>query len=286
MLRRRGKSGESMDELSSSLLPRRGDNGEQMPPELVARSSFQLCKSLLNALLHFWHDILDWIYWKFHIPSVDDSQSLLQASRLEELRRQAAVPYDPTDRLQRSQLQRLWSIAFPEDEFPEETTSDRWKVMGWQSNDPGRDFRGGGALALTLLVRFAEARTEEFLKLMHKRYGERSEWEYPFAAAGVNLTFMLTEVFELRSVAGNQICDLPATPAGLGFARLLSSDEALEFIFMEAFLELDRVWLLRKATYMEFPSVLAEVRRKVSTAVRRRWVRSIEDFTPCFVRGR
>jgi hypothetical protein len=181
-------------------------------------------------------------------------------------------------------LQRLWSIAFPEDKFPEGITSDRWKAMGWQSNDPGRDFRGGGALSLTLLARFAEARTDEFLNLMHKRNGERSEWEYPFAAAGVNLTFMLTELFELR---GKEIHELPSTPAGLGFSRLLSvEDEALELVFAEAFLELDRVWLLRKATYMDFPPVLTAVRQRVSRAVRRRWVRNTEDFRLCFERCR
>lgn len=63
--------------------------------------------------------------------------------------------------------------------------------MGWQGSDPGSDFRGGGFLALELLVYFAENDPREFQALMGKERGVRSEWEYPFAAAGVNLTFML-----------------------------------------------------------------------------------------------
>ncbi len=34
-----------------------------------------------------------------------------------------------------------------------------------------------------------------FDTLRHKRQGARSAWEYPFAVAGVNLTFMLTGGF-------------------------------------------------------------------------------------------
>lgn len=63
--------------------------------------------------------------------------------------------------------------------------------MGWQGEDPGTDIRGGGALALELLVHFAETRTSTFLELMGKERGARSEWEYPFAAAGVNIAYML-----------------------------------------------------------------------------------------------
>ncbi len=63
--------------------------------------------------------------------------------------------------------------------------------MGWQRDDPGSDFRGGGFLALELLVAFAEDDPEEFGALMGKKRGTRSEFEYPFGAAGVNVTFTL-----------------------------------------------------------------------------------------------
>ncbi len=37
-----------------------------------------------------------------------------------------------------------------------------------------------------------------FSRLLHKSRGTRSEWEYPFAAAGVNVTFMLMDITGLQ----------------------------------------------------------------------------------------
>jgi ELMO/CED-12 family len=64
-------------------------------------------------------------------------------------------------------------------------------VGGAQGTDPGTDFRGAGLLALECLLFLAQRQPALFDKLRHKREGARSQWEYPFAVAGVNLTFML-----------------------------------------------------------------------------------------------
>lgn len=137
-------------------------------------------------------------------------------------------------------LGRLWSAGFQTEEaMPRAVKAKRWKDMGWQSDDPGRDFRcaactaasvgtvfpgstkpvvpaglplllsaarccgptspspchaldrGGGLLSLEALVFAAEEHPDTFRSLMLKQDGQRSKWEYPFAAAGVNLTFML-----------------------------------------------------------------------------------------------
>ena len=60
-----------------------------------------------------------------------------------------------------------------------------------QGEDPGTDFRGGGYLALQCHLYMAAREPELFAALRWKRAGQRSEWEYPFAVAGVNVTFML-----------------------------------------------------------------------------------------------
>jgi hypothetical protein len=36
-----------------------------------------------------------------------------------------------------------------------------------------------------------------FHKLMLKKEGERATWEYPFAVAGVNISFMLIQMLDL-----------------------------------------------------------------------------------------
>jgi ELMO/CED-12 family len=40
---------------------------------------------------------------------------------------------------------------------------------------------------------------ESFQKLLHKQEGTRAEWEYPFAVAGVNISFMLIQMLDLQS---------------------------------------------------------------------------------------
>lgn len=64
-------------------------------------------------------------------------------------------------------------------------------VGGVQGTDPGTDFRGAGLLALECLLFLAQRQPALFDKLRHKQEGARSQWEYPFAVGGVNLTFML-----------------------------------------------------------------------------------------------
>ena len=64
-------------------------------------------------------------------------------------------------------------------------------IGGLQGTDPGTDFRGAGLLALECLLFLAQRQPALFDALRHKREGARSQWEYPFAVGGVNLTFML-----------------------------------------------------------------------------------------------
>lgn len=74
-----------------------------------------------------------------------------------------------------------------------------WKALGWQSDDPARDFRASGLLSLQSLTWFARERPDEFVRLASKRTGRRAEWEYPFATAGVGLT---VEVAAIGGVLG------------------------------------------------------------------------------------
>lgn len=64
------------------------------------------------------------------------------------------------------------------------------------------DFRGSGFLGLRNLVHMARAHPALFDTLLHKRQGARATWEYPFAVAGLNLTFVLAELLELQQHRG------------------------------------------------------------------------------------
>jgi ELMO domain-containing protein len=40
---------------------------------------------------------------------------------------------------------------------------------------------------------------DSFERLLHKTDGKRAQWEYPFAVAGVNISYMLVEMLGLQS---------------------------------------------------------------------------------------
>lgn len=63
-----------------------------------------------------------------------------------------------------------------------------------------------------------------FQSLLHKTNGSRSDWEYPFAVAGVNLTFMMQELLDLRRKDGGVSLHTPANAPGIGFLHLLEDD--------------------------------------------------------------
>ncbi|KAI5066055.1 hypothetical protein GOP47_0018679 [Adiantum capillus-veneris] len=87
-----------------------------------------------------------------------------------------------------------------------------WKIMGWQGSDPSTDFRGGGFISLENLLFFARKFPRTFQQLLSKEGGRRSTWEYPFAVAGVNITFMLIQMLDLRA-------DKPRSWLGCSFLK-------------------------------------------------------------------
>lgn len=273
-----------MDELATPLL-----NGAAAPSAITIQSSkpFWLSQFIRRAIL-IWHDCCDWLYWNFQ-RLFREARTLKPIEELvwKGLRQLSEQSFDWNDPEQQQQLQLIWFVGFPEEEFPQQLKSNRWKDMGWQSDDPGRDFRGAGAFALRLLSGFAQVCPEEFLDLMWKRRGERSDWEYPFAAAGVNLAYVLIGLLQLRGNGGR------STPAAHGFLRLVMneslansdahcsespSEKVLLTIFTEMYLDLDRIWLRTGASYMDFPRVLSEVRNRTARALGRWWVNSLEDY--------
>ena len=129
-------------------------------------------------------------------------------------------------------------------------------LIAAQGMDPATDFRGGGLLALESLLDLHRLRPVLFKRLMNKSHGVRAEWEYPFAVAGVNLTFTLTEMLKLRDPSQTR-----NTSHIRGFLRLLDVEENLfSHLFCIMFALLDKTWLDMKATYMEFPLVMKCVR--------------------------
>lgn len=161
------------------------------------------------------------------------------------------IPFDENSDEHNSVLQELWKAAFLETPWTGRK-SKNWSQMGWQGMDPITDLRGAGFLALECLLDLYKRDYHLFRKLMEKSDGVRSEWEYPFAVAGVNVTFELIQMFQLRDIE-----KLPSTSYFKGFLNLLDRNEnTFEDLYGIMFELLDKNWLEQKASYMEFSMVM------------------------------
>ncbi|XP_042476361.1 ELMO domain-containing protein 3 isoform X2 [Macadamia integrifolia] len=148
--------------------------------------------SLLGRLLTFPFSSHNGHHWR------NITLGPLQEERLRNLQQRLEVPFDGSRLEHQDALKQLWRLAYPDRELPS-LKSELWKEMGWQGPDPSTDFRGGGFISLENLVFFAKKYPESFQKLLHKQEGKRAEWEYPFAVAGINLSFMLVQMLDLQS---------------------------------------------------------------------------------------
>ncbi|CBZ50282.1 putative ELMO/CED-12 family domain-containing protein [Neospora caninum Liverpool] len=105
----------------------------------------------------------------------------------------ACVPYNPDDPEQEKLLLELYDeVVSPADPLPPDAERD-WKAIGFQSQNPRTDFRGGGLLALQQLLFFAQNFHEEMLVLVQKSKQD----VFPLAASLINATHMLGTFFDL-----------------------------------------------------------------------------------------
>ncbi|KAI0527601.1 hypothetical protein KFK09_003206 [Dendrobium nobile] len=197
--------------------------------------------------------------------------SPLQQERLHNLKQRLKVPFDGSRYDHQDALRQLWKLSYPNREIPP-LKSELWKEMGWQGTDPSTDFRGGGFISLENLIFFAQNYPDSFQNLLHKRDGNRAEWEYPFAVAGINISFMLAQMLDLQ--AGT-----PTSKAGTHFLELLANNEsAFDDLFCVAFRLMDAQWLAKRASYMDFTAVLKATRAQLELELALEHISSVKDL--------
>ncbi|KAL4569832.1 hypothetical protein LXL04_025476 [Taraxacum kok-saghyz] len=186
----------------------------------------------------------------------DYKYTSVQETRYQKLRERTNIPFDETRIEHQKALSELWNLAYPNVTLTN-LISDQWKEMGWQGANPSTDFRACGFLSLENLLFFAKTFPAAFRRLLLKQPGKRAEWEYPFAIAGVNISFMLTQMLELYSVK-------PRSLHGVNFVKILGEDdEAFDVLYCIAFAMMDAQWLAMHASYMEFNEVLQITRTQL-----------------------
>lgn len=288
------------DSLSQPLL---GNYGHSDDRDDGSQETLDDKKEICHWTLHFRHLIAQWAQWlgnfsyNFEIQAnvivgsgsfigklmmlpyqnghdgVTSSVYLspLQEERLRILKQRLKVPYDGCSGEHQDALKELWKLSYPDRELPP-LKSNLWKEMGWQGSDPSTDFRGGGFISLENLIFFAKNYPNSFQKLLLKQEGKRSEWEYPFAVAGVNLSFMLAQMLDLQS-------EIPTSAAGINFLRLLGQDEmAFDNLYCIAFRMMDAQWLAKRASYMEFNEVMKSTRAQLERELALEDVNDIKDL--------
>ncbi|KAH9706515.1 ELMO domain-containing protein [Citrus sinensis] len=113
---------------------------------------------------------------------------------------------------------------------------------------------------------------DSFQRLLHKQDGTRAEWEYPFAVAGINISFMLIQMLDLQS-------GKPSSSAGIRFLELLEKDEmAFDNLYCVAFQMMDAQWLAKRASYMEFSDVLKSTRAQLERELKLKDVSCVQDL--------
>ncbi|GFS31799.1 ELMO/CED-12 family protein [Actinidia rufa] len=148
--------------------------------------------------------------------------SHLQEERLQRLQERFHVPFDETYADHQEALRALWVAAFPNVAL-RGLISEQWKDMGWQGHNPSTDFR-----------------------LLFKKGGERATWEYPFAVAGINVSFMLIQMLDLDSAS--HVTSLTK----LFIYTTAEDEEAFDILYCIGFAMMDAQWLAMRASYMEF----------------------------------
>ncbi|KAL3833055.1 hypothetical protein ACJIZ3_007791 [Penstemon smallii] len=197
-------------------------------------------------------------------PSFDLTPA--QEECLQRLQNRIDVAYDSSAPEHQEALRALWHAAFPGEEL-HGLISDQWKEMGWQGKDPSTDFRGGGFISLENLLYFARNFPQSFQSLLRKQEGDRALWEYPFAVAGVNITFMLIQMLDLEAFK-------PRTLVGATFLKFLAENEsAFDILYCITFKLMDNQWLDMHASYMDFNTVMKATRRQLENEL------LLEDIT-------
>ncbi|XP_019107432.2 uncharacterized protein LOC104903355 [Beta vulgaris subsp. vulgaris] len=187
---------------------------------------------------------------------LDYNLSVIQEQRLQRLRERCHVPFDLTRPDHQDSLTALWYAAFPKVHLSG-LVSEQWKDMGWQGPNPSTDFRGCGFIALENLLFFSRTYPASFQSLLFKQDGNRATWEYPFAVAGINLTYMLIQMLDIFS-------EKPRCISGKNFVKMIGEDEeAFDMLFCVAFEMMDAQWLARNASYMQFNDVLQATRTQL-----------------------
>ena len=131
-------------------------------------------------------------------------------------------------------------------------TGECWSDVGFQRDDPASDLRGGGILALANLNFFLRHPRVLALSMIERRK-ERDAENYPWAAAGINVTRFIATTFQLITPSGSSAVGPYAKKS---YWHMLAEPDGFSRLYVCCFVLLDTIFDEIQAQYMDFPKVV------------------------------
>jgi hypothetical protein len=118
--------------------------------------------------------------------------------------------------------------------------SSRWRSVGFQGDDPAKDFRGGGVCSLKQLIYLATRYPKEYGTILAE------SGNYLFATSAINVTHMILIFFKLNPLEETIIPSAPLADnkSYKNFAYLaFLSNECYALLYCYCIRYLHKVWM-------------------------------------------
>ncbi|KAN0025768.1 hypothetical protein ACTFIU_000031 [Dictyostelium citrinum] len=182
-----------------------------------------------------------------------------QSQTIKVLFQKKSTIYESTNPDHEEYLKHLWTLLYPDQEFQKK--SPLWKKFGFQSDDPTRDFRGMGIMGLLNLIHLVQHHNDWVQEILAQ------DRDYPFAVAGINISNLIFEVFQISEDSLQQ--PWYSSFWSSSYMAMLCSmsrhnDHAFEELYFLIFNLLDHLWIQMNATYMMFPLVIKKLKSQLN----------------------
>ncbi|KZT27925.1 hypothetical protein NEOLEDRAFT_1154882 [Neolentinus lepideus HHB14362 ss-1] len=159
-------------------------------------------------------------------------------------------------------LKSIWSASKLQEELDNEGQPQRWRLLGFGSEDITHEFRDAGILGLYCLKHFAKSDPESFSKMVLEQLSRPAERRCPIARASNEIVELLSEHWAI--FAPGYSTSTTFQPFFLNFLKVHAL--ALNFFL--------RMWSESGAAADDFPRVVALTRSQVKVALRQENVRA------------
>jgi len=186
---------------------------------------------------------------------------------LGQLVEKASTKFDPdTNPTQMAMLQEMWS-TFHDNihgaSGPFLRSGKDWCKIGFQSEDPVSDVRGGGQLAVEQLLYFMKEFPSTAIGMAECRNDGDTEQYMPWATAGINVTAMLLEIFGAMEHGLKR----DFTAHQHAFFHFAATEVDFHRLYVVAFEELDTTWDKEHGTYLSFHHIEETVKNHMLKAL-------------------